>query len=98
MEILYDPCPLRRPPTQVKSLDWVQQRKELEAEQPADFDETLLCEAGGITEGLQTNFVALLDGEVWTAADEEVRGTCLRCGVSKRSEHLLQRSEGEAVM
>ena len=50
---------------QVKSLEWVQQRKALEAKQPPGVDDTVMCDAaGGISEGLQTNFAVLQEGAV----------------------------------
>ena len=63
----------KRDNPQVKSLDWVQRRKELEAKQPPGVDETVMCDADGLlSEGLSSNFVVLQEGTIVTAPDTDV--------------------------
>ena len=59
-----------------KDSAWVAQRQGLEQLRGAGVDEVILRGAGGeLLEGSQTNFYAVRDGAVWTAADGVLEGT-----------------------
>eukprot|EP01138_Halocafeteria_seosinensis_P000500 gb/GECG01000514.1/.p1 GENE.gb/GECG01000514.1/~~gb/GECG01000514.1/.p1 ORF type:complete len:417 (+),score=52.60 gb/GECG01000514.1/:1-1251(+) len=80
-----------RPETQVKTVvrgtprsnaaakdsAWVHTRRELEKKMSEDMEETLLIEfsSGRLMEGLQTNFMAIIDGVLYTAGDNVLNGT-----------------------
>lgn len=71
-----------RPPEakmyEAKDTKWVTQRARLEREQ-GDANETVLTnESGQAIEGTQTNFFAVVGGEVYTASDSEVLSGTIR--------------------
>jgi branched-chain amino acid aminotransferase len=62
-----------------KSTGWMHQRNAATRDIPPDIYETLLVNAGGaILEGSGSNFYAILDGELYTAADNILKGIARR--------------------
>jgi branched-chain amino acid aminotransferase len=52
-----------------KTTDWMHERKRLQAAMPAGIYDTILCDdEGHMLEGLGSNFYAILDGQLRTAA------------------------------
>ncbi len=64
----------------VKDVQWVNDRKQLEEIQRELHVNELIMhdESGDVTEGLQTNFFAELDGTLYTAPDERVLSGTVR--------------------
>jgi thiol oxidase len=59
-----------------KDSEWVRARRQYEAQQPSDANETLLADAGGaIFEGLSSNFLVLAGGALHTAGEGVLLGS-----------------------
>ena len=56
----------------LSALQWVIQRKTLEREKGHANEVVLADEQGRLLEGTQTNFYAVIDGELWTAGNDLV--------------------------
>jgi len=92
---------------EAKDSEWVRARVALEAAKPASVEEILLATTGPVTgsgeesgdvrvlEGTQTNFMALLGDELWTAKEGVLEGTVLRVAV-KEAEGMGLRIRREA--
>jgi branched-chain amino acid aminotransferase len=66
---------LKRPDPQVKSADFVLKRRSFLEKRSNLFEALLIDEQGYIMEGTSSNFYAIEDGVLWTAAQGVLEGT-----------------------
>jgi branched-chain amino acid aminotransferase len=68
------PSELGRPRPTIKFTDWVRERRACQEHDPDAFEHLLVDTEGRILEGSSSNFHAILDGELVTAADGVLQG------------------------
>eukprot|EP00299_Pterocystis_sp_00344_P009376 c3926_g1_i2.p1 GENE.c3926_g1_i2~~c3926_g1_i2.p1 ORF type:complete len:238 (+),score=70.09 c3926_g1_i2:251-964(+) len=92
-----EPLPLRpSPPVKVfitslpkhnfelKSTEWIEQRKSIEVLKPADADDIVVMDArGDVIEGSQSNFYAVHNGSLVTASENILDGTIRKIALSE---------------